>query len=97
MSGIVDFIFGADKPDDSAQKAQLAEMKRQNDEQSAKFAQEKDRLDAEERKRQEELSSKSRARRSGGTRSLMSAQRLTPEEGIAGEDSSMRATLGPKA
>lgn len=92
MGGVVDAIFGGGGDDNSAQ---LAEMQRQNAEQQKKLDEQKAQMDTEERKRQEAQSASARARRSGGTRALMDAMRLNPEEGLAGQDSATRKTLGP--
>jgi hypothetical protein len=67
-----------------------AEQKKSMDDQQAK-------LDEEARKRNEQLAASGKARRSGGARALLAAQRLTPEAGLPGEDSTTRTTLGPKS
>jgi hypothetical protein len=52
--------------------------------------------DEKQRKMAEELAAKTKARRGGGSRALMDAQRLNPEVGLPGMDSATRNTLGPK-
>lgn len=94
MGGVVSAIFGGgDKPDNSAQ---LAAIEASNREQRDKLDASQAKLDAEERKKQEQLTATAKARRGGGTRALLSQQRLSPEVGLPGQDTS-QTTLGPKA
>lgn len=83
---------------------QQAEIARQSFEQeTAKFAEEKAKLEEEAKKRQEELeaakremgereSSRLRAARRSGRRSLLSQQRLSPELGLAGTGTTLSPT-----
>lgn len=92
MGGVVSAIFGGgnDAPDNSAQ---LAQMEADNKAQKEKMDAQQAKLDDEARKRNEEIASKARARRAGGTRALLSAQRLNPEAGVTGDT---QTSLGPK-
>ena len=93
MGGIISSIFGGDKPDNSAQ---MAQMEADNKAQREKMDASQKKLDDDERKRTEAIAASTRARRGGGARSLLAAQRLNPEAGLPGQDST-QTTLGPKA
>jgi hypothetical protein len=93
VGGIISSIFGGDKPDNSAQ---MAQMEADNRAQREKMDAWQKKLDDDERKRQEAISASARARRGGGARALLASQRLTPEAGLPGQDST-QTTLGPKA
>lgn len=94
MGGIISSIFGGgDKPDNSAQ---MAQMEADNRAQRDKMDAQQKKLDDEERKRQEAIAAAGRAKRGGGARALLAAQRLNPEVGLPGQDST-QTTLGPKA
>jgi hypothetical protein len=66
-------LFG--KPDTSAQEAQLAEMRKQNEI-------ERKRLEEDRRRQSEDAASRIRARQRGGSRMLLSSTRLNPETGV---------------
>jgi hypothetical protein len=85
---VVKSIFGGGGSDNSAQ---MRQMELENQAQRAKMDAQQKKLDDEERKRQEALAASGRAKRGGGARSLLSAQRLNPEVGV-GEQTS----LGPQ-
>lgn len=95
MGGVVSAIFGGgdSKPDNSAQ---MAQMEADNKAQREKMEVQQKKLDDEARSRNEEAASRLRARRGGGARALMDAQRLNPEVGLPGQESATRKTLGPQ-
>jgi hypothetical protein len=93
MGGVVDAIFGGG----SDNSGQMAAIEAENARQRKTMEDQQAKLDDEARRRQEQISASAKARRGGGTRALMDAQRLNPEVGLPGQDSSTRTTLGPKA
>lgn len=71
-------MFGG-KPDNSAALAQIAAQREET-------ALAREKASAEKRDLEESLSAKKRARRTGGSRMLLSESRLTPETGVDEED-----------
>jgi hypothetical protein len=93
VGSIISSIFGGGENNISALMAQMeADNKAQRDKMDAQQA----KLDEDARKRQEAIAATAKARRGGGARALLDGQRLNPEVGLPGQDST-QTTLGPKA
>lgn len=101
MGSVISAIFGGGSkapppPDNSAQERQLAQMRADSAAEKTRLDAQQAKLDDEKRRTDEQLAAKMKARRGGGVRQLMDAQRLNAEAGLPGQDSATRNTLGPK-